>query len=165
MTDSSGVVSVNVFHPLCSSGHSFLSISIETKAHIPEFCREQKVFLKSRIDWSGIRNDLEDVNWGHIYRTTCPVESLNKKLSHITKRSDKRQFFTLLSVLYGLAVMINLGLMKTAKRLSEISSTLSIFGSELRIDLTGRSMFLTVILRVIFTTLQNFLIIDTSKMS
>ena len=41
------------------------------------------MFLKSRADWDGIRNDVKNVNWNNICKANCSVTSINEALKNI----------------------------------------------------------------------------------
>ena len=86
ITDATSAVSVCVIPPLGSSDHCGLSVTIQTRFSIPDELISRKVFLKSRVNWAGVRADFDTINWHDIFQADCPVTALNGALLSISER-------------------------------------------------------------------------------
>ena len=83
LTNVPGIIEVSVIPLVGFSDHSLLSCIVSTAAHIPIVSVSRHVFLKSRADWDGIRNDLKNINWNAIYKANCPITYFNEALTNI----------------------------------------------------------------------------------
>ena len=57
-TDVPGVVDVQVAAPIGSSDHSALLLTLTLQQDVPEFSIRREVFLKNRINWDAVREDV-----------------------------------------------------------------------------------------------------------
>ena len=86
LTDVPGVVDATVKPPLGSSDHCVISFDLKLRSPIPDISFSRKVYIKSRTDWSGVLQDLDEVRWSGIYCSPNHVEALNATLLSIINR-------------------------------------------------------------------------------
>ena len=53
---------------------------------IPNITFSHKVYLKSRVDWSRVSEDLQNLNWSGAYNSSNPVSELNKVIISLIDR-------------------------------------------------------------------------------
>ena len=87
LTDAPGVVDCVVDTPLGNSDHSSISVTLQLGFCIPSITFLSQIFLKSRVDWSRIHQDLQEFTWGNVYNRPDSVNAYNNLLiSIISKR-------------------------------------------------------------------------------
>ena len=86
LTDVPGLVCVDVFAAIGSSDYSSLSLSIQMLQLPPKFSIERDVFLKDKVKWEAVNNDVSNICWSNIYKHPEPIQSLNDDLLKILKR-------------------------------------------------------------------------------
>ena len=86
LTDVPGVVESRVVPPLGSSDHSALSFTLKLGFKVPNVQLTRKVFLKSRVDWHRVIDDVEGITWSNIYNAPDPIIELNNVLVNIIER-------------------------------------------------------------------------------
>lgn len=91
LTDVPGVVDVTVLPPIGYSDHSGILLEVQTNSVLPNFSYSRSVFMKSRINWEGVRNDVSNIVWRDILHAPSPVDSLNDALQHIFERRVPRR--------------------------------------------------------------------------
>ena len=52
---------------------------------IPCLLCMQEVCSKNSVDWNLVSEDVKDIDWHEIIRSSCPVSSLSKALLHVNK--------------------------------------------------------------------------------
>ena len=55
--------------PLGNSDHSSISFSVKMGFKIPNITFSQKVYLKSRVDWLRVSEDLSNLNSSKVYNS------------------------------------------------------------------------------------------------
>ena len=85
-TDVPAVVNSVVQPPLGTSDHSGLSFKLKLTHDIPNLVFNRKVYLKSRIDWDSVCNDVINISWRTIYNASSPIDELNSVLDAILSR-------------------------------------------------------------------------------
>ena len=85
-TDVPDTVQVRVCAPIGNSDHATLKIGIQVTQPIQPVVSEGVVFLKNRVDWSLVRQDVMGMQWRAIYGAVCPVTALNTSLNAIIER-------------------------------------------------------------------------------
>ena len=78
MTDAPATVDVQVTPPLGNSDHSCLSFKVQTRFPLPDEPINRVVHLKSRANWTGISEDVANIRWGDVFKSACPVTTLNE---------------------------------------------------------------------------------------
>ena len=48
---------------------------------IPNITFSHKMYLKSRVDWPRVNEDLHNLNWSGVYNSSNPVFELNKVIT------------------------------------------------------------------------------------
>ena len=86
MTDVPDIVNVSVGTPIGTSDHCFLSARVKVSQSVPAYDVRRTVFRKSAVDWSLVRDDVDNLSWSTIFRSSDPVSSLNESISDIIAR-------------------------------------------------------------------------------
>ena len=86
MTDVPDLVRVSVVAPLGRSDHSTLSLSVMTRQVVPESCIRQEVFLKTSVDWDGVRLAVHGLPWRDIRLCDDPGGQLEQLLGQLIRR-------------------------------------------------------------------------------
>ena len=81
-----GVLNLSIDPPLGNSDHSSISFSVKNGFKIPNISFSCKVFLKSRVNWSRVGDDLLNHNWSAVYNRRIPVFELNKVFTSLIDR-------------------------------------------------------------------------------
>ncbi len=66
LTDVPDKVKVTTMSPLGTSDHSAISIQLDLRQNIPAYTVTKKVFLKGRVNWSSVREDVSHIRLGPI---------------------------------------------------------------------------------------------------
>ena len=86
MTDVPDLVEFQVLAPVGSSDHSAIGFAVKVAQFVPNVCIRREVFLKHRVNWNAVLDDLQGLCWGGIISGPSPIESLNEALLEIVKR-------------------------------------------------------------------------------
>ncbi|KAK3894304.1 hypothetical protein Pcinc_001927 [Petrolisthes cinctipes] len=86
LTDVPGVVETIVLAPVGTSDHNSISCKINLEFTVPDITITRKVYLKSRVNWDNVCDDVTNIQWNHILRSDDPVSSLNNSLLEILNR-------------------------------------------------------------------------------
>ena len=66
--------------------HSSISFPVKMGFKISNITFYRKVYLRSRVNWSRVGDDLCNFNWGAVYNAPNPVSELNKKITSLINR-------------------------------------------------------------------------------
>ncbi len=72
--------------PLGTSDHSAISIQLDVRQHISTYTVTKEVFLKGRVNWSSVREDVSHIRLGPILSNSDPVSELNEELKRVISR-------------------------------------------------------------------------------
>ena len=86
LTDVPGVMDPVVDPPLGNSDHSSILFSVKMGFKIPNITFSWKVYLKSRVDWPCVGEDLCNFNCSAVYNSPNPVSELNKVITSLINR-------------------------------------------------------------------------------
>ena len=76
LIDAPGVVDCVLDPPLGSSDHSSISFTLQLGFCIPSITFSRQVYLKSCVDWSRVRQDLQESTYGNVYNITITLIQL-----------------------------------------------------------------------------------------
>ncbi len=85
-TDVPETVKVTTMAPLGTSDHSAISIQLNLRQNIPAYTVTKEVFLKGRVNWSSVREDVSRIRLGPVLSNPDPVSALNEELKRIISR-------------------------------------------------------------------------------
>ena len=77
---------------LGNSDHSSTSFSVKMGFKIPNITFSQKVYLKSRVDWPHVGDDLLNHNSSAVYNSPNPVSDFNKVITYFINRRVPSKF-------------------------------------------------------------------------
>ena len=69
LPDVPGVVDVRLVAPIGKSDHSAIRVDLTVEQQVPEFSVRREVYLKGRVHWNAVRDDLASTSWGDVYRS------------------------------------------------------------------------------------------------
>ena len=86
LTDVPGVVDVKVCAPIGRSDHCALRVDLTLKQQVPQFSVRREVYLKGRVCWDAVRDDLAAISWGAVYRSPEPEVAFADVLLDVVRR-------------------------------------------------------------------------------
>ncbi len=86
LTDVPDVVKVTTMAPLGTSDHSAISFQLDLRQNIPAYSVTKEVFLKGRVNWSSVREEVSLIRLGPILSNPDPVSALNEELKRVISR-------------------------------------------------------------------------------
>ncbi len=92
LTDVPEIVMVTDMAPLGTSDHSAISIQLNLRKNSPAHIVTKEVFLKGRVYWSSVREDVSRIRLGPILSNPDPVSVLNEELNNLSRGSCKENF-------------------------------------------------------------------------
>lgn len=87
ITEVPDVVDVSVGTPLGTSDHCCLNLHVTVNQSLPSYDVRRTVFLKNRVNWDRVREDVQDIAWSEIFKAQDPVSALNTAVSCIITRN------------------------------------------------------------------------------
>ena len=88
MTDVPDLVDADVRAPIGNSDHSSISLQITTSQRVPDLAFSKEVYLKNRVDWDQVRDDVAQLDWAFIRASgaATSVDLLSSELQRIVRR-------------------------------------------------------------------------------
>ncbi len=86
LTDVPDIVKVTTMAPLGTSDHSAISIQLDLRQNILAYTVTKEVFLKGRVYWSSVKEDVSHIRLGPILSNPDPVSALIEELKRIISR-------------------------------------------------------------------------------
>ena len=80
------MVDVQVRAPIGSSDHRALRVDLTLEQQVPQFSVRKEVYLKGRVCWDAVRDDLAAASWGDVYRSPEPEVAFADVLLNVVRR-------------------------------------------------------------------------------
>ena len=86
LTDVPGAVGVEVRAPIGTLDHSALCVDLTLEQQVPQFSVRREFYLKGRVCWDAVRDDLTAASWGAVYRSPKPEVAFSDVLLDVVRR-------------------------------------------------------------------------------
>ncbi len=83
LTNVPDMVKVTTMAPLGTSHHFAISTQLDLRQNSPEYTVTKEVFLKGRVNWSFVREDVSHIHLGLMWSNPDLVSALNEELKRI----------------------------------------------------------------------------------
>lgn len=86
LTDVPDIVKAEVKAPIGTSDHSAISIKLDLRQPVPSYTITKEVYLKNRVNWNNVRDDVSRIQLGAILRSAEPMSAFNDQILSIIQR-------------------------------------------------------------------------------